>query len=57
MSSRETTPLPHEGDASRPGAFLVERTSDAEEAMDRFARAGVHVVRSTDPMASWPGMG
>ena len=44
-------------DPSRPGAFLVDCTSDADEALARFARAGAHVVRSTDPMASWPGMG
>jgi len=24
--------------------------------MGRFARAGVHIVRSTDPIASWPGL-
>jgi nicotinamidase-related amidase len=36
-----------------PGA--VDYTDDADRAFERFARAGVHVVRSTDPLASWPG--
>ena len=28
---------------------------EAEAAYARFAEAGAHVVRSTEPMASWPG--
>ena len=36
-----------------PGA--VDYTDDADAAFTRFAEAGVHVVRSTEPMASWPG--
>ena len=36
-----------------PGA--VDYTDDADAAFARFAEAGVHVVRSTEPMASWPG--
>ena len=43
-------------DVDRPGAFLADFTPEAEEAMGRFARAGVHIVRSTDPIASWPGL-
>lgn len=41
-------------DPERPGAFLFDFTPEAEAALERFARAGMHVVRSTDPMAAWP---
>jgi nicotinamidase-related amidase len=37
-----------------PGA--VDYTDDADAAFARFAEAGAHVVRSTEPMASWPGV-
>jgi nicotinamidase-related amidase len=37
-----------------PGA--VDYTDDADAAFARFAEAGAHVVRSTDPITSWPGM-
>lgn len=43
-------------DPERPGSFLADFTPEAEAALERFRRAGVHVVRSTDPMESWPGM-
>jgi len=33
---------------------VVDYTDDANAAFARFAEAGAHVVRSTDPMASWP---
>ena len=36
-----------------PGA--VDYSDDAHEAFARFAEAGAHVVRSTDPVATWPG--
>lgn len=36
-----------------PGA--VDYTEEADAAYARFAAAGAHVVRSTDPVASWPG--
>ena len=36
-----------------PGA--VDYTDDADAAFARFADAGVHVVRSTEPVADWPG--
>ena len=36
-----------------PGA--VDYTDDADAAFARFAEAGAHVVRSTEPIASWPG--
>jgi nicotinamidase-related amidase len=34
-----------------PGA---DYTDDADAAFERFAEAGMHVVRSTDPIESWP---
>lgn len=35
---------------------VVDYTDAADAAFERFAAAGMHVVRSTDPMASWPDM-
>jgi nicotinamidase-related amidase len=37
-------------------AGVVDYTDDADEAWRRFAEAGMHVVRSTDPIDSWPGI-
>ena len=36
---------------------VVDYTEEANAAFRRFAEAGMHVVRSTEPMASWPGLG
>lgn len=36
------------------GGFLADFTPQAEAALARFAEAGMHVVRSTDPIESWP---
>ncbi len=36
-----------------PGADF---TTQADAAFERFSAAGMHRVRSTDPLASWPGM-
>jgi len=36
---------------------VVDYTEDADAAFASFAEAGAHVVRSTDPIASWPGIG
>lgn len=33
----------------------VDFTEEADRAFARFAEAGMHVVRSTDPISSWPG--
>jgi nicotinamidase-related amidase len=33
----------------------VDYSDEADEAFARFAAAGAHVVRSTDPIGSWPG--
>jgi nicotinamidase-related amidase len=38
-----------------PGA--VDYTDEANAAFERYAAAGMHVVRSTDPITSWPGLG
>jgi nicotinamidase-related amidase len=37
-----------------PGA--VDYTDEADAAFERYAAAGMHVVRSTDPITTWPGM-
>ena len=37
-----------------PGA--VDYTEEADAAFERFAAAGMHVVRSTDPIEDWPGL-
>jgi nicotinamidase-related amidase len=37
-----------------PGA--VDYTDEANAAFERYAAAGMHVVRSTDPVESWPGL-
>jgi nicotinamidase-related amidase len=36
---------------------VVDYTDEAEAAFERYAAAGMHVVRSTDPITSWPGLG
>jgi nicotinamidase-related amidase len=35
---------------------VVDYTEQADAAFKRFADAGMHVVRSTDPMETWPGI-
>ena len=35
---------------------VVDYTEQADSAFERFAKAGMHVVRSTDPIADWPGI-
>jgi nicotinamidase-related amidase len=34
---------------------VVDYTEQADAAFARFAAAGMHVVRSTDPLDTWPG--
>jgi nicotinamidase-related amidase len=36
---------------------VIDYTEQADAAFRRFSEAGMHVVRSTDPMSTWPGMG
>jgi nicotinamidase-related amidase len=35
---------------------IIDYTEQADAAFQRFADAGMHVVSSTDPIASWPGI-
>jgi nicotinamidase-related amidase len=35
---------------------VVDYTDEANAAFERYASAGMHVVRSTDPVESWPGL-
>jgi nicotinamidase-related amidase len=37
-------------DPERAGEFLFDFTAEAEEALERFVRAGCHRLRSTDPL-------
>src|ERR671923_1966643 len=34
----------------------VDYTDEADAAFERYAAAGMHVVRSTDPIETWPGL-
>jgi nicotinamidase-related amidase len=34
----------------------MDYSEEADAAFERFAEAGMHVVRSTDPIESWPGI-
>jgi nicotinamidase-related amidase len=43
-------------DPERPGELLFDFTPQAEEALERWSQAGMSVVRSTEPLESWPGM-
>ena len=38
------------------GGFAADFTPQAEAALQRFAAAGMHLVKSTDPLASWPDL-
>jgi nicotinamidase-related amidase len=35
---------------------VIDYTGPANKAFQKFADAGMHIVRSTDPIKSWPGM-
>jgi nicotinamidase-related amidase len=35
---------------------IVDYTDEADAAFERYAAAGMHVVRSTEPIESWPGV-
>jgi nicotinamidase-related amidase len=41
-------------DPDRPGEFLSDFTAEADEALERFQAAGMHVVDSTTPVNEWP---
>ncbi len=36
---------------------VIDYTEDADAAFQKFAEAGMRIVRSTDFIESWPGMG
>jgi len=38
------------------GSVIYDYTPDANAAFDKFRNAGMHVVRSTDPIESWEGI-
>jgi nicotinamidase-related amidase len=38
------------------GGFAADFTDDAIAALQRFAAAGMHLVTSTTPITSWPGL-
>jgi nicotinamidase-related amidase len=38
------------------GGFVADFTPQAEDALARFEAAGMNLVRSTTPLASWPGL-
>jgi len=35
---------------------VIDYTEQANAAFQRFGDAGMHVVRSTDPISTWPGI-
>jgi nicotinamidase-related amidase len=35
---------------------VVDYTDEADSAFERYAAAGMHVVRSTEPIENWPGL-
>jgi len=35
---------------------VIDYTAQADEAFKKFAGAGMHLVRSTDPISNWPGL-
>jgi nicotinamidase-related amidase len=35
---------------------VIDYTVQADAAFQRFSDAGMHLVRSTDPIAGWPGI-
>jgi len=42
-------------DPAKPGTFLADFTSAAEDALGRFHDAGMRIVRTTTPVSDWPG--
>ena len=42
-------------DPEREGEFVADFSAAAAQALRRYADAGLHVVRSSDPLDSWPG--
>lgn len=46
------------GDCTSPVVIpgVADYTDHAEEAFTRFSQAGMHILRSTDPLETWPGI-
>ncbi|MGI5861742.1 MAG: nicotinamidase [Myxococcales bacterium] len=42
--------------ADPKGGFAVDFTERTEKAFERFAAAGIRLVRSTEPLEGWPGL-
>jgi nicotinamidase-related amidase len=42
-------------DPAKPGTFLADFTGASEDALGRFHEAGMRVVKTTTPVADWPG--
>ena len=38
------------------GGFVADFTAQADAGLSKFADAGMNLVRSTDPITSWPGL-
>lgn len=38
------------------GGYVADFTDQADAALAKFANAGMNLVRSTDPISSWPGL-
>jgi len=38
------------------GGWIADFTREAEEALASFARSGMHLVQSRDPLSEWPGL-
>jgi hypothetical protein len=38
------------------GGFVADFTAEAEAGLQKFKDAGMNLVRSTDPITSWPGL-
>ena len=38
------------------GGFAADFTPESDAALAKFANAGMHLVKSTDPITSWPGI-
>lgn len=35
---------------------VIDYTDQADAAFKKFADAGMHIIKSSDPISSWPGM-
>ena len=38
------------------GGYVADFTDQADAALAKFANAGMNLVRSTDPISSWPDL-